>query len=241
MARPPFDSDRRRLCGGLAAATALASGLPALLNAAARTDFPRRPLVHPGPGETPLAVDELVPGRNYIFTYPYVSTPCFLLDLGEPLTQPVTLTTRQGRSYRWQGGVGPNRSIVAFSAICPHRMTHPARSVNFISYRQAPSGAPGEGIIKCCSENSRFDPRQGARVLSGPAPEPLAAIALDYDPRSGGLAATGAYGGLLFQRFLAQFEGRLALDYGPTRFARIVAGDCPVYTLEAYSRVNMQC
>jgi Rieske Fe-S protein len=241
MVASRFDSGRRRICGGLAASVALAASLPRLLGATTHRSFPSRTLVHPGPGAQPFRATELQPGRNYVFAYPYVSTPCFLLDLGEPLTEPVTLETRDGQRYRWQGGAGPNRSIVAFSAICPHRMTHPAPSVSFISYRPSPSGPPGEGIIKCCSENSRFDPRRGARVLSGPAPEPLAAIALAYDPAGDRLTATGAYGGLLFERFLAQFEGRLALDYGPERFARLVAGDCPVYALEDYSRVNMQC
>ncbi len=242
MARRPFDADRRRVCGGLAASAALAAGLPGLLAAATREDFPRRALVHPGADGRPFRAGELEPGQNYIFTYPYVSTPCFLLDLDEPLTAAVTLETREGQRYRWRGGVGERRSVVAFSAICPHRMTHPAPGVTFISYRKPRSGGSQDnGVIHCCSENSRFDPREGARVLSGPAPEPLAAIALEHDPASDRLFATGAYGGLLFRKFLEQFEGRLTLDFGAGRYAEVVPGDCPVRHLDEYSRTNMQC
>lgn len=46
--------------------------------------------------------------------------------LGETLT-PAALT-----------GVGPGASIVAFSAICAHRMSYPTRNVSFIDYRHKP-------------------------------------------------------------------------------------------------------
>jgi len=31
--------------------------------------------------------------------------------------------------------VGANHSIVAYSAICAHRLTYPTREISFISYR----------------------------------------------------------------------------------------------------------
>jgi hypothetical protein len=83
----------------------------------------------------PLRASALAPNRNYIFHYPYESTPCFLLNLGKPAVQRVTLKTETGGTYEWPGGVGPGNSIVGYSAICAHRLTYPTRQISFISYR----------------------------------------------------------------------------------------------------------
>src|SRR5258706_8986763 len=68
----------------------------------------------------PLRAASLAANRNYIFHYPYAATPCFLLNLGKPTAQAVTLTTEQGANYEWPGGVGPGGAIVGYSAICAH-------------------------------------------------------------------------------------------------------------------------
>lgn len=73
-----------------------------------------------------IGANDLIVGTNYLFHYPYVSTPCFLLNLGRPTASRVSLRTEEGRHYDWQGGVGPQHAIVAFSAICAHKMSHPA-------------------------------------------------------------------------------------------------------------------
>ena len=83
----------------------------------------------------PLRAASLVPGRNYIFHYPFEGTPCFLINLGKPTLQNVSLKTEGGAPYEWPGGVGPQRAVVAYSAICTHRMTYPTRQISFISYR----------------------------------------------------------------------------------------------------------
>jgi len=82
-----------------------------------------------------LRPDALAVGQSYVFHYPYVTTPCFLIDLGVPAEAGAELETSDGRPYRWSGGVGPGRSIVAFSAICAHKMSYPTRNVSFIDYR----------------------------------------------------------------------------------------------------------
>src|SRR3982751_3896486 len=61
--------------------------------------------------------------RNLIFHYPYAGTPCFLLNLGRPAAPVARLKTADERAYEWSGGVGPDRSIVAYSAICAHKLT----------------------------------------------------------------------------------------------------------------------
>lgn len=235
------DRDRRRFCGACASTAALATGLPRLLQAAERTVTEHARVALMSSPEVPLRARELQQGVNYIFHYPYVCTPCFLLDLGRPLTEPVQLQTREDRRYTWKGGVGPNHSIVAFSAICSHRMTHPSPETSFISYHGAGHHAPeGRGVIHCCSENSIYDPAAGARVLSGPAPEPLAAIELEYDRESDTLTATGATGGTLFERFLARFGDRLAIEYGQG-YEQPIGGHAEVVTLDAYSDVRTEC
>ena len=224
--------------GGLALA---AGALPALAAPA------HRPVRLVDPRGRPLTAGELRTGQAYLFHYPYRSTPCFLIDLGEPV-EPVKLTTEDGRAYTWQGGVGPGRSIVAFSAICSHRMTHPAPSVSFINYREgqvsyrdkADAAQTATGVIYCCSEKSVFDPARGAQVLGGPAPQPLATILLEHDPASDGLTAAGTAGGALFERFFRKFGTRLMLTHG-ARYRAPVTGATPARPLAAYSANQVFC
>jgi Rieske Fe-S protein len=89
----------------------------------------------------PLKAAKLEPGQNYIFHYPFEGTPCFLLNLGRPTVQNVALKTENGGNYLWPGGVGANRAIVGYSAICAHRMSYPTRQISFISYRERATAA----------------------------------------------------------------------------------------------------
>lgn len=197
----------------------------------------------------PVKLADLKVGENYLFHYPYISTPCFLLNLGKPVVGGLTLQTEDGRKYQWQGGVGPQRSLVAFSAICAHKMTHPARSVSFINYRhktvnfkdKAKEPARRAEVIYCCSEFSVYDAAQGARVLGGPAPQPLAAVLLDYDNADGTLYATGTYGGDMFEKFLRDFYLRLTLEFGTTSIRQQVDNTATVMRLADYSRTQVFC
>jgi Rieske Fe-S protein len=129
----------------------------------------------------PLSLSGLAVGETYVFNYPYVTTPCFLLNLGKPAVDGQPLETEAGEKYRWQGGIGPDRSVVSFCAICAHKMSHPAKSVSFINYRHEEVSFKDDRertvrrpqVIYCCSEKSVYDPANGARVLGGPAPQPL--------------------------------------------------------------------
>lgn len=184
----------------------------------------------------------LVPGRNYLFHYPYEATPCFLLNLGRPTGAEADLKTGSGAIYHWTGGVGPQRSIVAYSAICAHRLSYPTRQITFISYRErsiSPTD-PQRNVIHCCSEHSEYDPAAGGRVVGGPAPQPLAAILLEYDARDGGLHAVGTLGGELYEAFFAKFEFKLALDYG-NGMRRPVSGRAVVTEMDAFCRQRVRC
>lgn len=201
------------------------------------------------PAGAPLTAADLRVGASYVFNYPYATTPCFLLDLGQPTARDTTLTTEAGAEYVWSGGCGPNRSIVAFCAICAHKMSHPARSVSFINYRHETvrfrdaeeRTAQRSRVIYCCSEKSVYDPGDGARVLGGPAPQPLAAIALEHEEGTGHIYAVGTSGGELYQKFFDTFGFRLALENETSDIRKPVKGIAPVVGIEEYSRTRMMC
>jgi Rieske Fe-S protein len=176
-----------------------------------------------------------------VFDYPYSSTPCFLLRLDRPAAGGIDLKTESGQPYRWEGGVGADKSIVAYSAICAHKMTYPTKQVSFIGYRDGPSPVAGKGkVITCCSDRSVYDPSAGARVVSGPAPQPLATILLEHDPGSDEVRAVGTFGGEMFAEFFRKFEFRLKLDMGP-RMRSQVDGTTVVRLLENYSSQWAKC
>jgi len=193
--------------------------------------------------QQPLRAGSLVANRNYIFHYPYAATPCFLLNLGRPALQAVTLKTENGASYEWPGGVGPNHAIVGYAAICAHRMSYPTRQISFISYRDktGPAKLTRSNVIHCCSEHSEYDPATGARVVGGPAPQPLAAILFEYDRKTDGLYAVGTLGGEVYGAFFAKFEFKLALEYGANRAQQAVNGNTVVSELRNYCKQQVQC
>ncbi|HEV2008706.1 MAG TPA: (2Fe-2S)-binding protein [Burkholderiales bacterium] len=232
---------RREFIKICAAAGALGTR-PALAAADLRPRFYSRVLLVDELSQ-PLRTASLAAGRNYIFHYPYAATPCFLLNLGKPTPQAVTLKTENGVSYEWPGGVGPGRAIVGYSAICAHRMSYPTRQISFISYRDraGPSRLTRSNVIHCCSEHSEYDPTTGARVVGGPAPQPLAAILLEHDPKTDGLYAVGTLGGEVYEAFFAKFEFKLALEYGAGRAQQVISGKTIVSELTHYCKQQVQC
>ena len=191
----------------------------------------------------PLKAQRLAVGRNYIFHYPFEGTPCFLINLGKPTGQNVALRTEDGSTYDWPGGVGLQRGIVGYSAICSHRMTYPTRQISFISYRDKSAASPVSkpNTIHCCSEHSEYDPASGARVLNGPAPQPLSAILLEYEPGTDGLYAVGTLGGELYNAFFAKYELKLELDYGSGRAKQRVAAQSVVTELASFCKQQVRC
>jgi arsenite oxidase small subunit len=231
---------RRRAFIRLCAASAGAASLPAFSTDDARPQRYPRARLEASDGR-PLRASTLPVDRNLIFHYPYAATPCFLLNLGRPVAAPTRLKTAAERSYAWPGGVGPQRSIVAYSAICAHQLAYPTREISFISYRTE----KGEhnrfaNVIHCCSEHSQYDPAQGARVVAGPAPQPLAAILLEYDAAEDALSAVGTLGGELFNAFFAKYAFRLSMERGNA--ARDTVGATTrVTALDNYCRQQVRC
>jgi Rieske Fe-S protein len=189
----------------------------------------------------PVQPSQLVPETNYVFHYPYAATPCLLLKLARPVATPASLKRQDGAEYAWRGGVGRERNIVAFSAICAHKLAYPTREVSFIRYQRERSPTSGAHVIHCCADHSVYDPAEGARVVSGPAPQPLAAILLEYDAAQDGLFALGTVGAEQFDAFFDKYRVRLALEYGEGRARENVAATSIVRELTNYCRTTIQC
>ncbi len=178
---------------------------------------------------------------NYVFNYPYASTPCFLLNLDKPIAGKVSLKTEAGNPYEWPGGAGTSKTIVAYSAICAHKLAYPARQVSFIGFRASPSATNSRGkVITCCSDKSVYDPFAGAKVVSGPAPQPLASILLEYDAGADEIFAVGTFGGEKFDEFFQKYEFKLSMEMGG-RAKDAVTGSTQLLDLANYSTQTAQC
>ena len=236
-----------KLCAGAVAGIA-ASPEVLVANNQQYRHYERVSLIDPHSHEK-INVGSLEVGETYLFHYPYVSTPCFLINLGRPVQPGKQLRTSDGQRYRWQGGAGPAGSIVAFSAICAHKMSHPAPTVSFINYRHdevkfrnsQDAIEQRSGVIYCCSERSVYDPASGGRVLGGPAPQPLAAIELDYDADGDHIYATGTIGGEMFDRYFESFHDRLVLQLGRLDIDRALTDSTELMRLSDYTRNQINC
>lgn len=230
--------DRRSFMESCSAGAAcLSLPLAAIAGNVTRREYDRALLVDEQ--GRPLKASRLAPLTNYVFHYPFVATPVFLLDMGKPVP-PQTVSTKDRGAYSWPGGVGPRGSIVAYSAICAHKLVYPTREVSFISFRRtrAQKGVQDE-LIHCCADHSQYDPAKGAQVMSGPAPQPLAAVLLSYDAKQDTLSARGTLGGELFEEFFRKYEAKLSLEVGPR--ARDRVRDAVVTELSRFCRNSIQC
>ena len=70
------------------------------------------------------------------------------------VTVPAALKRQDGTGYAWQGGVGRERNIVAFSAICAHKLAYPTREVSFIRYQREKSSTSGAVRIASSSRKN---------------------------------------------------------------------------------------
>ena len=87
--------------------------------------------------------------------------------------------------------------------------------LSFIRYQRERSATSSAQVIHCCADHSVYDPAQGARVLAGPAPQPLAAILLEYDSAADGLYALGTLGAEQFDAFFTKYRLKLSLGIRP--------------------------
>ncbi|MEA3521863.1 MAG: Rieske 2Fe-2S domain-containing protein [Campylobacterota bacterium] len=191
-----------------------------------------------------IKVADLVVNENYIFQYPHKGTPCILLNLGEKTNNDIALKDGNGEEYVWSEGVGPEGKIVAYSAICSHALTHPNKSESFFSY--VPKGVTtaaieGGGAIVCSSHLSAFDPKNGAKVMSGPADQPLASIVLEHNAKDDTLWAVGVLGGDKFHDYFNAFKTEMKRDWNGKRKAKkLVKISAPTIKLSQFTKEVIQ-
>lgn len=190
----------------------------------------------------PIRPSSLSPETNYVFQYPFAATPCFLLRLPDSVAPVASLRRERGDSYASPAGVGPARNLVSFSAICAHKLAYPTREVSFIRYQKSRSATSSGRVIHCCADHSVYDPTAGARVVAGPAPQPLACIALEHDAARDELYALGTIGAEQFGPFFQKYAVKLALEYGSVeRAQKAVDTTTVVRELTNYCRNTIEC
>ena len=117
-----------------------------------------------------------------VFNYPLDNEPNLLLNLASATP----------------GGVGPNRTLIAFSAVCQHLGCTPP----FVSYY--PPGScggynGGSAFIHCVCHGSTYNPGVeapggGAAIITGPTVSPLPQVLLEWDQTTDEVFAVGAAG-----------------------------------------------
>lgn len=186
----------------------------------------------------PFKSSQLTAGEPHVFNYPYETTPVFLLALPRA-ARSVELSNDKQQRYQSLSGIGPQQSIVAYSAICAHKLMYPTPQISFINIRKGQADEPAH-VVHCCGDNSRYDPTQGGKVISGPAPQPLAMIVLEWSAASDELHAVGTLGGEMFQAFFEKYEFRLSLDHGAKAKSKS-AQTSVVQTASNYSHQLQTC
>ena len=220
-------------CGALAGVAAVEDAWASQATPPGSRAWPRVRLIRED--GTSLRASDLVAHLSYVFSYPFESTPCFLLDIGEEIPGSRVLVQRDVTGYAWDGGVGARRSILAYSAICPHTQTHPTRESAMINYygpERASILAGRSKVITCCVHGSAFDVARGAVPLQPPAEVPLAAIVLEWKRDTDALYAVGIVGRPVFEQFFASFPDKARGEVGAvTR----------VWELSRYTRSATPC
>jgi hypothetical protein len=139
----------------------------------------------------------------------------------------------------WRRGPGARRRGVLGDLRPQDDLPHEAGELHRLPRRAQPRRRKGR-VIACCSDRSVYDPAAGARVVSGPAPQPLATILLEHDKKTDEIFAVGTFGGEMFNEFFRKYEFRLQLEVGP-RAKNAVEGTAVVRELESYSTQWAKC
>lgn len=203
-------------------------------------ETPKAKLV--GKDGKPIKVGTLVQDENYVFLYPYISTACLLLRLEKPTEHDIERIGDNAAAYKWPGGTGKGHDVVAYSAICAHALTGNGKQTSFLTYNKGQNKITGhESVITCCAHAAIYDPAAGGKVISGPAPFPLAAVELLHDAESDELTAVGFMGSQLFDRFFASQKEDLIAEFGRGGYKEFVGGQTTVLPMKEFSKDIVQC
>jgi len=190
----------------------------------------------------PMKASALTEEENYIFFYPHVGTPAIAVNLGTPPQKDIKLKTEDGTEYVYRGGVGAKGTIVAYSAICPHQLTYPQASMSMFQYvdeKGKTLSYDKGGVFVCTSHLSAFDPKQGGKVVGGPANQGLASIILEVGSDDT-LWAVGVLGPVKFQDFFDAFKQELKEAYGRNGASKLVKTETKVQPLKNFTAEIIQ-
>ncbi len=119
-----------------------------------------------------------------LFNYPLLNEPNFLLNVGPP-------AGGAGGATNVPGGVGTQKSIVAYSAICQH-LGCPAPALSYYPPGTCPQTPGGRTFyLHCSCHGSTYDVSNGAANLTGPAVLPLPQVVLEVQASDQTIWAVG--------------------------------------------------
>src|SRR3989338_441673 len=181
----------------------------------------------------PFISSAIKKNENYIFFYPYHNIPVLLINLNETI-EPLKVESEAGKFYTHPGGVGANKSIVAYVAICTHEFVRPNSNETLIKYY--PRGETsvlygGDNVICCCAHGSAYDPSTAGKVLQTPAEYPLTAVELEWDSKSD----------YIYAKALIGWEPPFKEIFKEDGAGRLIAENTPVKKLSDYTKKIVRC
>jgi len=147
-------SRRQLLAAGAAGAASAAAVAAGTAEAGRVSGYPRLRIIQ---------LSKLQRNKAVKFNYPLEKQPNVLVDFGRPVP----------------AGVGPNRSIVAYSRLCQHMGCE-------VEYR------PFARELNCPCHQTRYDPERKGSIIQGVAMQPLPRVLLEV--RRGAVWAVGIDG-----------------------------------------------
>lgn len=184
-----------------------------------------------------LKASKLVKEENYVFMYPHAGTPAIMVDLLESADKDVKLKAEDGTEYIFKGGAGSKGTIVAYSAICAHQLTHPQKAMSMFQY--VPTTAKTlayekSGVFVCSSHLAAYDPKQGGKGVAGPIKQGLAQVVLEID-KDDNIWAVAVLGPDKFQEFFSAFKKELKKEYGRKGAKKLIKTEVKVQKLKNFT------
>ena len=190
----------------------------------------------------PLKSKALIVEENYVFMYPHAATPAIMVDLPSPAEKDIKLKAEDGTEYIYKGGTGEKGTLVAYSAICAHQLTHPTAAMTMFQYVPTTGKTLAydkPGVFVCSSHLAAYDPKQGGKAVGGPANQGLASIILEIDADDN-IWAVAVLGPVKFQEFFDAFKQNLKKVYGRRGAKKLTTGEAKVQTLKNFSAELIQ-
>jgi len=184
----------------------------------------------------------LVKEENYVFMYPHAATPAIMVDLPTPAAKEIKLKAEDGTEYIYKGGAGAQGTIVAFSAICAHQLTHPQKAMTMFQYVPTTGKTLAydkAGVFVCSSHLAAYDATQGGKVLGGPANQGLASIILEIDADDN-IWAVAVLGPNKFQEFFDAFKQEHKAEHGRRGAKKLVKEEVKVQQLKDFTAEMIQ-